>query len=451
MSPGKNNRFFDVSEQTLKLQNRAEKDFSKLASLVDETLNNLVELMTEAEALVVKDKHSFESRFKIMSGRYKLLMAIGGSEVELHEAVEEAKTCTPPPVPLPCLSELLLLTALKTSISSIGSEPGVVDQLSLSRSFDGWHGKQQPVAVLLNACKSSMLGFTAAQKQQVREIETERKKAEAKAKSKAKAKSVAAKANSRGFKNPSSIYNIFELELTSLDEIPEAPSLDKVMNVELPFVLKPAGFVTELASKNPCRLNLLVFKAGLQRASEGRQQSSLQKAESVRQEILKNVVDSKDLVLDDEAILNEVLCFGSKRGSEHIGLDPTCMFVAKSIMTPSSSVCFILCSLAKAFAHLTAKAIAASPTVVDVKKWLKALSQEQLDEAASEHMIYHGIVQSDEVLVVPAGWFLAEKTMCQVVCGIQVSFARRCPSSVDSLKALVGLANMSSASSEDYS
>jgi hypothetical protein len=293
------------------------------------------------------------------------------------------------------------------------------------------------------------LGFSSAQKQQVREVESERKKAEAKAKSKAKAKAVADKSASQGFRNPSSIYNVFELDLTCLDEIPEVSSFNTVNDVELPFVVKPAGFVTELASQNPCRLNLLVFKVGLQRASEGRQQSSLQKAEAVRQEILKNILDSKDLVLDDEAILNEVVCFGSKRGNEHIGLDPTCMFVAKSFMTPLSSVCYILCSLAKVFAHLNAKAIAASPTVVDVKKWLKALTQEQLDEAASEQMIYHGIVQSDEVLVVPAGWFLAEKTMCQVACGIQVSFARLCPSSVASLKALVGLANVSSASVED--
>ena len=245
------------------------------------------------------------------------------------------------------------------------------------------------------------------------------------------------------------MYNLYDLDCALVDEVPEVRAVNDVANPSLPFILKSSEVVVTLANSSPCRLNMLVFKAGLIKASEARTQSTMQKADNVRPTLIKHVARLGQTILDHHQILHDVVLFGSKRGAEYVGLDRTCMFTAKALASPTSSIHYFLFPLNKVLKYIDEKCGAAA-TILEVKKWLKNISQEALDMAAAAHIVHRCILMTNDILVIPAGWLVCEKTLNTVATGIQINFV---PFACDDTKAnvsrVVDLAAATSASAQD--
>ena len=115
----------------------------------------------------------------------------------------------------------------------------------------------------------------------------------------------------------------------------------------LPAVIRTCAAAIKAGEENPCKLNLLVFKAGLQRSTARREQRVLQNAHEVQKNFVEHVFSQPDELLSEQlGPMKLVHIFGAKRGCEWVGSEPNCVGSLKAYMVKPSSVMTIILPLA---------------------------------------------------------------------------------------------------------
>lgn len=404
--PSPSKKFFDVHEESIKLRDKALKEFRSLERKLDDAAKSLRGALKEGVALKVQDPHIFEKRFDMLKKRGDILLALHGHPVDgedmpnLQDLVGklDRELAAVLLLGLP-LSDLAPAQDLERSIYKIGS--GAVEASDLSADYDRWLSSLKPVSVVMAAVQSSITGLASAKKAKARDDEQAAKRAVAKAKAEAKFKAKEGATLSGTRKSAGgSLYKAFDVSISN--DIPVPDALDSA-DGSGPYILRSADIVTKLGEANPCRLNLLVFKAGLSRSSVPREQRSLSGAAAARDELLQHAVKDGIRVLRSHPALSSVSVFGSKRGAEFCGLvDTTCMGVVRAYMVEQSAATIIVVSTAALARHLRQGRTSAVDNsdcskpinLLDLKLYLKTLSQEALDGILTSVPVFSGFVQT---------------------------------------------------------
>lgn len=184
------------------------------------------------------------------------------------------------PVPVDVFASLKALITVGEAIESVQAE----DEEDLLRAAEHWRSTcLKPLAFLAHACSASLDSLKRSQAECMKEAKAAERKAEARAKAVAKA---AARAKPTAV---SENQGIFDLDLMAFSSVAEAvgSGVSELAAKPCPYVVRPCPEVTVLAGAAPCRLNLLVFKAGFMKSTHEHQFMSLAGSEKVRSDLLQ--------------------------------------------------------------------------------------------------------------------------------------------------------------------
>ena len=107
-------------------------------------------------------------------------------------------------------------------------------------------------------------------------------KAKARAKEAAKAATTTTPSPANSGSKQESLYKIFDLSFEKHLDVQGASMGTDIHDHSLPAVIRTCAAAFKAGEENHCKLNLLVFKAGLQRSTARREQRVLQNAHEVR-------------------------------------------------------------------------------------------------------------------------------------------------------------------------
>ena len=130
---------------------------------------------------------------------------------------------------------------------------------------------------------------------------------------------------------------------------------------------------------------------------------------------------------------------GSKRGSEYVGMELKRVGMAKSLLAQGSALKIITAPFSRLKEHMFAKALAQPVTMIEVKQYLKGLTQTESEGVLPTCPLMHTVLQYGDVLVVPAGWLVSEKMTSPISCGVQLTVAAPGFGSIESLQDLLAM------------
>eukprot|EP00969_Alexandrium_andersonii_P138469 6123588-Alexandrium_andersonii.AAC.1 len=221
-------------------------------------------------------------------------------------------------MPLDTFNALLSTKEVEGLIGKIGDGEAGSSQEVLQQSFDDFAKHLDPLKVLREACSNSIRSFSAAKNAKKRdEVATEKKQAQDLANKRRAA------ANATGKQDPkrlrAGMYGIFQCDFDGLSAIPvfdpdSAVSEINARALQRPFIAKSAAVAEKVGNENPCRLNIMVFKAGMAQNTKFSETRTLAGASAVRSQVLAACIGEVELVNESDETMQSVYIYGCKRG-----------------------------------------------------------------------------------------------------------------------------------------
>lgn len=303
-----------------------------------------------------------------------------------------------------------------------------------------------PIKLVREACLTSIKGFLSARSRKQQHEQRHEKKMQAQQLAEQRKKAAESKGSIAKQKGASK-HAVFDLELAAHDSILEvAQDTDNATGASsTPVVFRASDVVKALADKNPCRLNMLVFKAGLmQQSGVDFEARVLRNATEVREALLTFCGDRATILMEGNDVLSQVYMTGVKRGHESVATELRSIATVRAMMSPATSTLMIMAPFAELAKHVASSfgmSDAAGVTLREIRRFFMELSQAELDTMATQCRLHHSVLQANDVIVIPAGYVVAEKATGIVSLGVRINFVQPDPVGMASLAQLIALVN----------
>ena len=290
----------------------------------------------EAKALQKQDPGVFASRTKALDTRLACLAQVhdgslegfdtymkalkaacqGKSEEELRDSM---------PLPEEVLANLIPIRKLQECAHDVGK--GVKCEKDLNASVNRIADMTKPINVLYTACKSALKGLATAKTAKEAHLRTRAQQLE---KQRNATKARESKRTPVKVKGKASQHALFDLDLMMVQEMRAAKDSEPTADLDYskPFKVEGSSQLQDISNNSGLKVNGLVFKAGLNRASSDRDMRVLASTSSgeIRARVLKHYgPPSQDLLLEDHkecsALLKQVYIWASKKGAESISTE----------------------------------------------------------------------------------------------------------------------------------
>lgn len=123
-------------------------------------------------------------------------------------------------------------------------------------------------------------------------------------------------------------------------------------------------------------------------------------------------------------MMRGVHVYAQKRGHCKISLETHCLGSIRAPMVASSSTLFVLAPFTEMSSYIGGLKGTGPASVNDCKDFLQHIRQQDLDAMAGKVLLQHATLQTGELLTIPSGYLVGERTVTQCASGVQVTFAR---------------------------
>lgn len=292
----------------------------------------------EGKGLEETDPPVFGVRVKVVSSRLATLRIVCADQEDSLDAhnteVDKSATTTHAsesgslyPIPKHRFQALHTMRFLKGLADSFDSR-GISDAAQMQTGLDEFDERKKCLELLAVACRSSMTALQSARRtkeahDKSRAAKLSKQEAVA-AKAKAKAVAAARGADKKRDGGAPSQFAIFDrdLEFAETVSVHTGQGTSSEQKFDEPFVVRPCPTLVEASDKAQFKLNAMVFKAGLIRATKPRDARVLTAIPEVRKELFSAAgVDDEKLLLEDNKSLNQVLIWAAKKGAEAVSIE----------------------------------------------------------------------------------------------------------------------------------
>lgn len=337
---------------------------------------------------------------------------------------------------------LQTLTTWEAASQTVGKN--CTTQADVKASEDAWKEQQAVFTKMLYWVQSAVASFAKAKKQLEKDAEARELAEAAKAeKEMQKLRTKNPKTNKGGKGN--SEGNIFDLDFQmhpQLLEFENEGDADKPAaegTFDIPSVWRRCSKVLEVASQAPAKLNMLIFKAGFSRAEEKFQTKSLAKAGHLRNILLTTFGPAAaELVLEDKERTNELFVWARKKGAEIITVEGNGLGSLRACTSERACVVVCLAAMSEVVAALTKDGVI--PSMVSIRKFFaEEMKQEVINEWAHTGTVklYTCCINEGDILCIPPGWLICERTTSSLAMGMAVCWAKRSKTAAKNIQALL--------------
>ena len=392
-----------------------------------------------------KDFAVFGNRVKALKVRLDCLMVVAcnsSEELVAHKKDVEASIVNKPeseiallyPIPRVVFGALLTLRELRLKAQNLGNE--CATSAEVTTEINKFAELLKAPNTLLVACRSAMKGLSSAKStreafERSKEQRIVKQENAQKAREAAAAKAAAGK---RTGKKPAdaSLIAVFDLDLTVATTLKpvrmEDVKPETAESFSVPYIVKKAALIDEIADRPGVKINSMVLKAGVIKGTKPRDVRVLSRIGDIRSEIL-SIFGPPQTTMESNSDLKQTFIWAAKKGTESCSIEFGCVDTLVVSTASTTSVSYLVLNsfdFRVFYMHILKNENA--PTLVDVKNFFKDVTQERFEDMTARITVWSTALHHSDMLFIPAGSIVLEKHVGAFNMGLKFHCVHMCGS-----------------------
>ena len=338
------------------------------------------------------------------------------------------------PIPRVVFGALLTLRELRLKAQNLGNE--CATSAEVTTEINKFAELLKAPHTLLVACRSAMKGLSSAKStreafERSKEQRIVKQENAQKAREAAAAKAAAGK---RTGKKPAdaSLIAVFDLDLTVATTLKpvrmEDVKPETAESFSVPYIVKKAALIDEIADRPGVKINSMVLKAGVIKGTKPRDVRVLSRIGDIRSEIL-SIFGPPQTTMESNSDLKQTFIWAAKKGTESCSIEFGCVDTLVVSTASTTSVSYLVLNMFDFrvfYMHILKNENA--PTLVDVKNFFKDVTQERFEDMTARITVWSTALHHSDMLFIPAGSIVLEKHVGAFNMGLKFHCVHMCGS-----------------------